>query len=145
MSYLLTRQARGLMDEEIDRPWKCRCSTRAWRAALLAAVPVILHLFMRQTPQARHFPAVPADPRAAALGKKRMRVKNWLLLLRLAILALMATWRYLARPTLYSCGTPLGVCAVDPDTAHGAGFRHQPVDEIRGQGQDPAGRGQGAR
>ncbi len=74
--------------------------------ALLAAVPVILHLFMRQTPKHVIFPAVRLIRERQRRSKKRMRVKNWLLLLaRMAILALMAL--ALARPTLYS-QVPLG-------------------------------------
>src|ERR1700722_6626492 len=74
--------------------------------AALAALPVILHLFMRQTPKHIIFPALRLLRERQKQSKKRMRVKNWLLLLaRMAILALMAL--ALARPTLYS-QVPLG-------------------------------------
>jgi hypothetical protein len=74
--------------------------------AALAAVPVILHLFMRQTPKHVIFPAVRLVRERQKRSKKRMRIKNWLLLLaRMAVLALMAL--ALARPTLYS-QVPLG-------------------------------------
>jgi hypothetical protein len=74
--------------------------------AALAAVPVILHLFMRQTPKHIVFPAVRLVRERQKRSKKRMRIKNWLLLLaRMAVLALMAL--ALARPTLYS-QVPLG-------------------------------------
>src|SRR5215468_8751943 len=72
----------------------------------LAALPVILHLFMRQTPKHVIFPALRLVRERQRRSKKRLRVKNWLLLLaRMAILALMAL--ALARPTLYS-QVPLG-------------------------------------
>jgi hypothetical protein len=74
--------------------------------AALAALPVILHLFMRQTPKHIIFPALRLLRERQKQSKKRMRVKNWLLLLaRMAILALMAL--ALARPRIYS-EVPLG-------------------------------------
>ncbi len=74
--------------------------------AALAAIPVILHLFMRQTPKQVIFPALQLIRERQKRSRKRLRVKNWLLLLaRMAVLALMAL--ALARPRLYS-ETPLG-------------------------------------
>jgi Aerotolerance regulator N-terminal len=74
--------------------------------AALAALPVILHLFMRQTPKHVIFPALRLVRERQKQSKKRMRIKNWLLLLaRMAILALMAL--ALARPRLYT-EVPLG-------------------------------------
>jgi Aerotolerance regulator N-terminal len=74
--------------------------------AALAALPVILHLFMRQTPKHVIFPALKLVRERQRQSKKRLRIKNWLLLLaRMAILALMAL--ALARPRLYS-EVPLG-------------------------------------
>src|SRR5271156_1191442 len=74
--------------------------------AALAALPVILHLFMRQTPKHVIFPALRLVRERQRQSKKRLRIKNWLLLLaRMAILALMAL--ALARPRLYS-EVPLG-------------------------------------
>ncbi|MGO8903452.1 MAG: BatA domain-containing protein [Isosphaeraceae bacterium] len=74
--------------------------------AALAALPVILHLFMRQTPKHVIFPALRLVRKRQKRSKKRLRVKNWLLLLaRMAVLALMAL--ALARPRLYS-QMPLG-------------------------------------
>jgi hypothetical protein len=72
----------------------------------LAALPVILHLFMRQTPKHVIFPALRLIRERQKQSKKRLRIKNWLLLLaRMAVLALMAL--ALARPRLYS-QIPLG-------------------------------------
>jgi hypothetical protein len=72
----------------------------------LAALPVILHLFMRQTPKHIIFPALRLIKERQKQSRKRLRVKNWLLLLaRMAILALMAL--ALARPRVYS-EVPLG-------------------------------------
>jgi len=69
--------------------------------AALAALPVILHLFMRQTPKHIIFPALRLIRERQKRSKKRLRVKNWLLLLaRMALLALMAL--ALARPRIVS-------------------------------------------
>ena len=74
--------------------------------AALAALPVILHLFMRQTPKHVIFPALRLIRERQKRSKKRMRIKNWLLLLaRMVLVALMAL--ALARPSLYS-QVPLG-------------------------------------
>jgi hypothetical protein len=65
----------------------------------LAAVPVILHLFMRQTPKHIIFPALRLIRERQKQSRKRLRIKNWLLLLcRMALLALMAL--ALARPRI---------------------------------------------
>jgi hypothetical protein len=69
--------------------------------AALAALPVILHLFMKQTPKKVVFPALRLIRERHKRSRKKLRVKNWLLLLaRMALLALMAL--ALARPTLES-------------------------------------------
>ena len=49
--------------------------------AALAAVPVILHLFMKQTPKHVIFPALRLIRERQKRSQKRLRVKNWLLLL----------------------------------------------------------------
>ena len=65
----------------------------------MAAVPVILHLFMKQTPKHIIFPALRLIKERQKRSRKRLRVKNWLLLLaRMALLALMAL--ALARPRI---------------------------------------------
>jgi len=69
--------------------------------AALAAIPVILHLFMKQTPKHVIFPALRLIRERHKRSKKRLKVKNWLLLAaRMLLLALMAL--ALARPTLNS-------------------------------------------
>ena len=74
--------------------------------AALAALPVLLHLFMRQTPKHIIFPALRLIQERQRRSKKRLRVRNWLLLLaRMLILALMAL--ALARPRVYT-QIPLG-------------------------------------
>jgi Aerotolerance regulator N-terminal len=74
--------------------------------AALAAVPVVLHLFMKQTPKHVIFPALRLIRERQKRSRKRLRLKNWLLLLaRMALIALMAV--ALARPTVYS-SVPLG-------------------------------------
>jgi hypothetical protein len=67
----------------------------------LAALPVILHLFMKQTPKHVLFPALRLIQERQKRSRKRLKVKNWLLLLaRIALIALMAL--ALARPRLWS-------------------------------------------
>jgi len=67
----------------------------------LASVPVILHLFMKQTPKRVIFPALRLIRERHKRSKKKLRIKNWLLLLaRMALVALMAM--ALARPRLFS-------------------------------------------
>lgn len=74
--------------------------------AALAAIPVLLHLFMRPTPKHVVFPALRLIRERQKRSKKKMRIKNWLLLAaRMLLLALMAL--ALARPRLHS-QTPLG-------------------------------------
>jgi hypothetical protein len=69
--------------------------------AALAVVPLILHLLMRQTPKHVIFPALRLIRDRQKQSKKRLRVKNWLLLLaRMALFMLMAL--ALARPTLHT-------------------------------------------
>lgn len=79
--------------------------------AALAVVPLILHLLMRQTPRHIIFPALRLIQKRQKQSKKRLRVKNWLLLLaRMALFALMAL--ALARPALHH-ETTLGDGEVD--------------------------------
>src|SRR5260370_35797686 len=67
--------------------------------AALAALPVILHLFMRQKPRHVIFPALRLIRERQKRSRKKLRVKNWLLLLaRMPLLALMAL--ALARPRI---------------------------------------------
>ena len=74
--------------------------------AAMAAIPVLLHLFMRPTPKHVVFPALRLIRERQKRSKKKMRIKNWLLLAaRMLVLALMAL--ALARPRLHS-ETPLG-------------------------------------
>ncbi|MGZ3380843.1 MAG: BatA domain-containing protein, partial [Isosphaeraceae bacterium] len=102
--------------------------------AALAALPVILHLFMRQTPKHVIFPALRLVRERQKRSKKRLRVKNWLLLLaRMAVLALMAL--ALARPRLYS-QLPLGDQSVP--TALGLVFPVNSADPVAPYGLTPA-------
>jgi hypothetical protein len=67
----------------------------------LAALPFILHLFFRQTPKRVIFPALQLVRERQKRSRKKLKVKNWLLLLaRMALIALMAL--ALARPRLWS-------------------------------------------
>ncbi|GIW87734.1 MAG: hypothetical protein KatS3mg108_2058 [Isosphaeraceae bacterium] len=63
----------------------------------LAAIPVVLHLLLKQTPKHVVFPALRLLRHRQERTTQRLRIKNWLLLLaRMALLALMAL--ALARP-----------------------------------------------
>jgi len=69
--------------------------------AALAVVPLIIHLIMRQPPKHVLFPALRLLKDRHKRSTKRLRIKNWLLLLaRMALVALMAL--ALARPSLKS-------------------------------------------
>ena len=110
--------------------------------AALAAVPVILHLFMRQTPKHVIFPALRLIRERQKRSKKRLRVKNWLLLLaRMALVALMAL--ALARPGLSLAGRRWATRRSPRRSAWSStpACRWATTE----QGQDPARRGQGAR
>ncbi len=72
--------------------------------AALAVVPLIIHLAMRQPPRRIIFPALRLVQQRYRQSTRRLKVKNWLLLLaRMALLALMAL--ALARPALHSSVT----------------------------------------
>jgi hypothetical protein len=67
--------------------------------AALAAIPVIIHLVMRQTPKHVIFPALRLIKERQKRSRKRMRIRNWLLLAaRMLLVALMAL--ALARPRI---------------------------------------------
>lgn len=69
--------------------------------AALAAIPVILHLFMKQTPKHIIFPALRLIRERHKRSRQKLRIKNWLLLAaRMLLVALMAL--ALARPALHS-------------------------------------------
>jgi len=69
--------------------------------AALAALPVILHLFMKQKPKHIIFPALRLIRERQKRAKKQLKIKNWLLLAaRMLLLILMAL--ALAQPTLNS-------------------------------------------
>ena len=109
----------------------------------LAAVPVILHLFMKQTPKHIIFPALRLIKERQKRSRKRLRVKNWLLLLaRMALLALMAL--ALARPRIdarASLGTgeePTALALVF-DTSLSMGYKvlgKTRLDEAKARAQD---------
>ncbi len=69
--------------------------------AALAALPVILHLFMKQKPKHIIFPALRLIRERQKRAKKQLKIKNWLLLaFRMLLLALMAL--ALAQPSINS-------------------------------------------
>lgn len=66
--------------------------------ALAVAVPIVLHLVMRQQPRTLEFPALRFVQQRRDSNRRRMRLRHWLLLtLRCALVALFAL--ALARPT----------------------------------------------
>ena len=86
--------------------------------AALAALPVILHLFMKQKPKRVIFPALRLIRERQKRSRKKLKIKNWLLLLaRMAVLALMAL--ALARPRIV---TQASVGDADVPTAIGLVF-----------------------
>ena len=71
--------------------------------AALVAVPLVLHLIMRQKPVKREFPALRFLRQKAVANRRRLRLSHlFLLLLRMAALALLAL--ALARPVLRGAG-----------------------------------------
>jgi hypothetical protein len=111
--------------------------------AALAALPVILHLFMKQQPKHVIFPALRLIRERQKRSRKKLRIKNWLLLLaRMALLALMAL--ALARPRLFS-QTSLGDQEVPTalglvfDTSLSMGYKEQEktrLDEAKARALD---------
>ncbi len=78
MSYLLTQASPGLT--EVVKTMEISLIHAGLAAgAALAALPVILHLFMRQTPKHVIFPALRLIRERQKQSKKRLRIKNWLL------------------------------------------------------------------
>src|SRR3954454_22319189 len=111
--------------------------------AALAALPVILHLFMKQTPKRVVFPALQLIRERQKRSHKKLKVKNWLLLLaRMALVALMAL--ALARPRLFS-DTSLGdeevptVTALVFDTSLSMGYKEQPDKSLLDVAKERAG------
>lgn len=71
--------------------------------AAFAAVPVILHLVMRQQPKHLVFPALRFIQQKHETNRRQMRLRHWLLLLaRMAVIALLAL--ALARPSIHASG-----------------------------------------
>ena len=71
--------------------------------AALAAVPIVLHLVMRQKPQHLQFPALRFLKQRREANRRRMRLRHWLLLLlRVAAVVLLAA--ALSRPSLKATG-----------------------------------------
>ena len=110
--------------------------------AALAALPVILHLFMKQTPKRIVFPALQLIRERQKRSQKKLKIKNWLLLLaRMALVALMAL--ALARPSLFS-ETPLGdeevptAMALVFDTSLSMGYKEKPDKSLLDEAKERA-------
>ncbi len=76
---------------------------------VLVAIPVILHLLMRAKPKKLLFPALRLIQNRKRTNARRMRLRHWwLLLLRMAVIALLAiavTGPKSLRPTIHSTGS----------------------------------------
>ncbi len=71
--------------------------------ALAVAVPIVLHLVMRQQPKHFEFPALRFIRRRESANRRQVRLRHWLLLaLRCALLLLLAI--ALARPSILASG-----------------------------------------
>jgi hypothetical protein len=71
--------------------------------ALAIAVPIALHLMMRQQPKHLEFPALRFIKLRQSANRRQMRLRHWLLLaLRCAVVALLAL--SLARPSIVASG-----------------------------------------
>src|SRR5437588_3332081 len=110
--------------------------------AALAALPVILHLFMKQQPKHVIFPALRLIRERQKRSRKKLRIKNWLLLLaRMALIALMAL--ALARPRLFS-QTSLGdqevptALALVFDTTLSMGYKEKPDKSLLDEAKERA-------
>ncbi len=97
--------------------------------AAFVALPVILHLIMRQQPRKLEFPALQFVRAREVANRRRFRVRNWLLLLlRCAAIALLAL--ALARPRLRSASflpdeaAPVAAALVF-DTGSNMAYRHR--------------------
>ena len=102
--------------------------------AALAVLPLIIHLAMKQTPKRVIFPALQLLRNRHKRSTKRLRVKNWLLLLaRMALLALMAL--AMARPLLYSKAArgdsevPTALALIF-DTSYSMGYKERGKDRL---------------
>ena len=93
----------------------------------LVAVPIVLHLIMRQQPRQLEFPALRFVRRRHEANRRRLRLRHWLLLLlRCAVIALLAIG--LARVRVGATGlgdteAPIAV-AVVIDTSPRMQYRH---------------------
>ena len=71
--------------------------------ALAIAVPIVLHLIMRQQPKHLEFPALRFIKLRESANRRQMRLRHWLLLaLRCAVIGLLAL--ALARPSMVASG-----------------------------------------
>ncbi len=73
----------------------------------LIAVPIVLHMIMRQQPRQLEFPALRFIQVRQDANRRRLRLRQWLLLaLRCAVIGLLAL--ALARPSIMASGGLLG-------------------------------------
>lgn len=93
---------------------------------VLAAVPVLLHLILRQEPKRLRFPAFQFLARKALSNRRKLQLRHWLLLLlRIVMVALMCL--ALARPRVVSDRLHLGgdrpvAAAIIIDTSASMGY-----------------------
>ena len=96
---------------------------------LLIAVPIAMHLIMRQQPQHFLFPALRFVKQKHASNRRKLQLRHWLLLaLRCGLLVLLAA--ALARPSWRSGDSEVGknapiAAAIVVDTSPGMSYEHQ--------------------
>ena len=108
---------------------------------LLAGVPVLLHLLMRQKPKRLPFPAFRFLKQRYRTNQRKLNLQNLLLLL-LRIGVIGALCLALAKPLLFAQRTGVGS---RPARVRRAAVRHESQHGVRRRRRQPARRQQGAR
>jgi len=107
-------------------------------AGAAAAIPILIHLRMRQKPRLQIFPALRFLQKSLVFNTTRLRIRHWLLLaMRMAMLALLAA--LIARPVLpafisASEWSKPAALVVVLDTSASMGYRYQ-GDDYLGRGK----------
>ena len=103
--------------------------------AMLAAIPIILHLILRQKPRPELFPALRLIRQRHRVNLQKLRIRHWLLLaMRMLLIALMAM--ALARPSIHGATflpdqkAPVAAAMVF-DTSLSMEYEHQGKSRLR--------------
>src|SRR5262245_31909406 len=97
----------------------------------LIAVPIILHLIMRQRPKHLIFPALRFIQRRQDANRRKLRLRHWLLLLLRAMAFAMLAFA-LARPSIKATG---GIVAQEAPVAAALVFDTAPRMQYRHENQ----------